>query len=124
MGAQVFNVNARRAASQDRDVLDFQEDDNQTTQMPTDSRRAQFSLQSNAISFDLQTWPEVDYWEVDPAWDGKLFRSAAQAVRPLRRGQIQNHLELPFRVQDGTVCARIVQADGQQIQLQIEMGSA
>ena len=27
---------------------------------------------------------EVDYWEVDPDWDGKVFRSVGQAVRPVR----------------------------------------
>ena len=38
---------------------------------------------------------ELDYWEVDPAWDGEVFRSAAQAVR--RRGaySMPAHLSFP-----------------------------
>ena len=28
------------------------------------------------------------YWDVDPDWDGQVFRSAAQAVRPWRRGAL------------------------------------
>ncbi len=28
---------------------------------------------------------ELDYWEIDPCWDGEVFRSAAQALRPLRK---------------------------------------
>lgn len=37
---------------------------------------------------------KVDFWEVDPAWDGEVFRSAAQAWRP-RHGQIAAALNLP-----------------------------
>ncbi|MCS7011665.1 MAG: site-specific DNA-methyltransferase [Anaerolineales bacterium] len=39
--------------------------------------------------------PELDYWEVDPAWDGRLFRSVAQAWRPWRSPQIPTELTLP-----------------------------
>ena len=38
---------------------------------------------------------EVDYWEVDPSWDGTVFRSAAQAVRPLRKGGVPEEVILP-----------------------------
>lgn len=26
---------------------------------------------------------DIDYWEADPSFDGKVFRSAAQSVRPI-----------------------------------------
>ncbi len=32
--------------------------------------------------------PALAYWDVDPAWDGKVFHSVAQAVRPWRQGDI------------------------------------
>src|SRR5512147_2127715 len=32
----------------------------------------------------LETDLDLDYWEVDPNWDGITFRSAAQAKRPVR----------------------------------------
>lgn len=38
--------------------------------------------------------PDLDYWEVDPAWDGKIFRSAAQAQRPARSGDISRELKV------------------------------
>ncbi|HSJ89686.1 MAG TPA: site-specific DNA-methyltransferase, partial [Anaerolineales bacterium] len=40
----------------------------------------------------LKTKLDLDYWEVDPAWDGKTFRSAVQAKRPARRGGIPHEL--------------------------------
>ena len=42
----------------------------------------------------------LDYWECDPAWDGRLFRSAAQASRPTRSGAIPAALPL-FPAQPG-----------------------
>jgi len=37
---------------------------------------------------------DLDYWEVDPAWDGHTFRSALQAVRPHKKGAIPKELTL------------------------------
>jgi DNA modification methylase len=37
---------------------------------------------------------EIDFWEIDPAWDGQVFRSAAQAWRP-RKGEIAAEVALP-----------------------------
>jgi DNA modification methylase len=31
---------------------------------------------------------ELDYWEIDPEWNGKVFKSAIQVIRPLRNGEI------------------------------------
>ncbi len=33
-------------------------------------------------SVNIKDSLDFDYWEVDPAWDGTIFRSAAQAQRP------------------------------------------
>lgn len=38
---------------------------------------------------------EPIYWECDPNWDGKIFRSYSQAVLPLRSGEICRSLPLP-----------------------------
>jgi len=56
---------------------------------------------------------EVDYWEVDPAWDGITFRSAAQAARPLRNGGIPLEREIKT---GRSVCVRLVTIYGQQYQ--------
>ncbi|HBG74178.1 MAG: hypothetical protein A2X25_03960 [Chloroflexi bacterium GWB2_49_20] len=39
--------------------------------------------------------PDLDYWEMDPDWDGKIFKSAAQQIRPIRNGEIPLFLNYP-----------------------------
>jgi DNA modification methylase len=57
----------------------------------------------------------VDYWEVDPCWDGELFRSAAQGVHPLRDGSVPESLKLPFETK--RVSGRVVDCAGNVEQL-------
>jgi len=64
----------------------------------------------------LNTKLDLDYWEVDPAWDGKLFRSAAQAKRPVRSGELP--LELKIKTGSNT-CIRFVTVKGKRYQLHI-----
>jgi hypothetical protein len=67
-------------------------------------------------SVSLETRVPLDYWEVDPDWDGKMFRSVAQAVRPARSGEILREL----KIQTGrSICIRLVNAKGEQFQLNI-----
>ena len=64
----------------------------------------------------LETKLDLDYWEVDPAWDGKIFKSAAQAKRHARSG------ELPFELKiktGGNVCIRLVTVAGKHYQLNV-----
>lgn len=75
------------------------------------------TLHSSTVSIDLSSAPDLDYWEVDPAWDGVVFRSAAQAVRPRRKGTIPTVLELPAHPTGKPVCARLVSAAGEQYQI-------
>ena len=64
----------------------------------------------------LDTKLDLDYWEVDPAWDGEIFNSAAQAKRPVRSGEIP--LELKVKA-GGKTCIRLVTVKGKQYQLNI-----
>jgi hypothetical protein len=64
----------------------------------------------------LETKLELDFWEVDPAWDGTTFRSAAQAVRPARSGDIPLELKLKS---GRNVCVRIATAKGAMHQLHV-----
>ncbi|HXF84546.1 MAG TPA: site-specific DNA-methyltransferase [Anaerolineales bacterium] len=64
----------------------------------------------------LRTRLDLDYWEVDPDWDGQTFRSAAQAKRPARSEAIP--LELKIKT-GGRVCIRLVTTTGEQYQLNI-----
>ena len=64
----------------------------------------------------LETSVDLDYWEVDPHWDGITFRSAAQATRSLRSAAIPHELNIKA---GGKVCIRLVTAQGQFYQLDI-----
>jgi site-specific DNA-methyltransferase (adenine-specific) len=64
----------------------------------------------------LDTALDLDYWDVDPDWDGVTFRSAAQAKRPVRSGDIP--LELKTNA-GRRICVRLVSAEGTQYQLDI-----
>lgn len=64
----------------------------------------------------LESKLALDYWEVDPDWDGITFKSAAQAVRPARRGDILRELKIKA---GRKVCIRLVTAKGKQYQLHI-----
>ncbi len=63
--------------------------------------------------------PDLDYWELDPAWDGKIFHSAAQAIRPRRAKVIARKIALPEGIPIGELCVRLVRMGGEQIQLVI-----
>ena len=64
----------------------------------------------------LDTTLDVDFWEVDPNWDGKTFRSAAQAQRHVRSGDIP--MELKIKI-GGKVCIRLITVEGKQFELHV-----
>ena len=64
----------------------------------------------------LRTNLDLDYWEVDPDWNGITFKSAVQAARPVRSGTIP----LALKTKIGrAVCIRLVDTQGQQFQLHV-----
>lgn len=67
-------------------------------------------------SICLQTKLDLDYWEVDPSWNGRIFRSIAQARRPVRSGDIPRELKIKA---GSNVCIRLVTAKGEQFQLNV-----
>jgi len=64
----------------------------------------------------LKTKLDLDYWEVDPAWDGIIFKSAAQASRPTRSGEIPHELKIKA---GSNSCIRLVTVKGEQFQLNV-----
>ena len=64
----------------------------------------------------LQTKLDLDYWEVDPSWDGRIFRSAAQARRPVRSAEIPRELKIKA---GNNICIRLVTAKGEQLELHV-----
>jgi DNA modification methylase len=69
------------------------------------------------LRVDESLQDQLDYWEVDPRWDGEIFRSAAQAARPLRKGKIPTELCVPTAGKQMRV--RLVKINGEQVVLNI-----
>jgi len=67
-------------------------------------------------SVTLKTQLDLDFWEVDPDWNGAIFKSAAQATRPVRTGTISHQLKIKT---GSKVCIRLVTAQGEQYQLHV-----
>ena len=71
------------------------------------------------LSLDDELSTRLEYWEIDPDWDGKLFRSAVQIGRPRNKKIIQNIVQLPDLPGERPVCIRWVDVNGERTQLQI-----
>jgi len=67
-------------------------------------------------SINLETKLDLDYWEVDPEWNGHLFKSVAQAKRPTRSGKIPFELKIKA---GRNSCIRLVTTNGEQFQLDV-----
>jgi len=79
---------------------------------PRLSQSTSLFVDGQSVRLQSEDARSIDYWEVDPHWDGKLFRSARQVIRPPRKGSISNHISLPGSNCSYTVCARIVDIHG------------
>jgi len=55
----------------------------------------------------------LDYWEVDPSWDGKVFRSAIQVARPQRNKPIPITVQLPEIVGENPIYVRLAFVSGE-----------
>ena len=64
----------------------------------------------------LETNLDLDYWEVDPDWDGINFKSIVQAKRPVRNGNIPCELKIKA---GSNICIRLVTANGKLYQLHV-----
>ena len=93
----------------------------QTIPQRMDIQHAQLNIHwdGQAVCMDPEILPALDYWEVDPAWDGKIFHSAAQVVRPRKNQPIASVLLSPVFPSVRT-CVRWVTVDGQSYQTIIE----
>jgi hypothetical protein len=60
---------------------------------------------------------QLDYWEIDPDWNGTTFHSAFQACRPIRGGEIPLQIKMPAAA--ANACIRAITIHGEQIQLHV-----
>ena len=72
------------------------------------------SLQGGRVSLPKELISQVDYWEIDPDWNGEVFQSCFQAARPWRKGEIDHTIQIPF--DHKRICLRIVLITGESIQ--------
>jgi len=98
------------------------EGNNFTTSQPFDRPREEsfnlpvFQPSTNNLTLTNPA-PDLDYWEADPAWDGQVFRSVAQAARPRNNQPIGTTLSLPNVPANQPICVRLVSVNGLQTQL-------
>ena len=71
-------------------------------------------LKDGSITLPQELLPRVDYWEIDPDWDGGIFNSQFQAARPWRKGEIAKSIIIP--AETNQICVRIVLINGERIQ--------
>lgn len=76
------------------------------------------ALEVSPSSVSLETPLALDYWEVDPVWDGKTFRSAGQASRPVRSGEIARELKIKT---GRRICVRLMTVEGEQYQAELNV---
>lgn len=77
------------------------------------------TLEGKQISLEEKLLKDVVYWEVDPDWDGQLFKSRHQAILPVRRGDLPASLDIEGEI-GKTVCIRCVKVNGDRIQLTLK----
>ncbi len=92
-----------------------------TAQPATDaSPLSTFNLQLSTSAIAIAPTADLLYWEVDPDWDGQVFKSIVQAVRPVRDGEIAASLPIQEAKPGRKICVRALTAAGEQHQIVLE----
>ncbi|MBT3337006.1 MAG: site-specific DNA-methyltransferase [Anaerolineae bacterium] len=73
-------------------------------------------LEGKRISLEADFLSDIVYWDVDPNWDGQVFKSTDQAVLPVRSGAIPSSLEIKGDF-GKEICIRCVKVSGERIQM-------
>jgi len=77
----------------------------------TESKKIKLHVKNDAVC--LKTSLAVDFWEIDPNFDGKIFKSAAQAQRHTRSGEIPLALKIKL---GRNACVRVTTVEGKEFQ--------
>jgi DNA modification methylase len=105
---------ARNRLAETKAVFSLEHDSNLKVAVSRNAKNIKVHVSANCVRLDAAL--DVDYWEVDPDWDGKMFKSAAQAHRHARSGELP--LELKIKV-GRSLCVRLVTVQGKEFQLNI-----
>lgn len=55
---------------------------------------------------------DIDFWELDSDWDGQVFRSTSQAIRPRKKEAIIDRLTIQSIESNSSIIARVVDIHG------------
>ena len=108
----VYTTRSRLANS--KAIVSFENDSNSKFSLLKNVKNTKIKKTKDTVC--LETALDVDFWEIDPNWDGKLFRSAAQAQRHARSGDIPFEIKIKI---GHKACIRLMTASGKQYQLDI-----
>jgi hypothetical protein len=108
---------ARNRLAEAQTTFSLECDSNFIPNRSSESKKINVHISDDSVR--LETSLEVDFWEVDPNWDGKIFKSAAQATRHTRSGELP--LELKIKIgRSREACIRLVTVQGKEFQLNIQ----
>ena len=68
------------------------------------------------VQLNSEACSNLEYWEVDPSWDGEVFRSAAQVVRRRKEAVVENLVSFPASKRNNPLCVRLVSNTGEMVQ--------
>ena len=111
--ARALHATRRRLAG-GQAVFTLEHDPDSAPEYSPVPRTTKAQLGKNSVV--LESRLDLDYWEADPDWDGITFKSAAQAVRPARSGEIPMELKIKA---GRKVRVRLVTAQGKVYQLHV-----
>ena len=87
---RAIHTTRSRLVSESTLPLELLIDSNSQLSYKSISSKGILTLTDESISFDLNSFPDLVYWEVDPNWNRNIFRSTLQAVVPKKKGTIEN----------------------------------
>jgi DNA modification methylase len=105
---------ARNRLAEAQSVVSIERDSN-LKHAVAESHKIKAHIERDVVRLDTSL--DVDFWEIDPNWDGENFKSAAQAQRHRRGGEIP--LELKIKI-GRKACVRLVTVQGKEFQLNIQ----
>lgn len=105
---------SRKRLANGTQPFSLEHDSNEAFSIAPPTSTTRITLSDHSVA--LETKLGVDYWEVDPNWDGETFKSAAQASRPNRSGEVSRELKIKI---GRRVCVRFVTAQGRCYQLHV-----
>ena len=97
-----------------KSVFSFERDLAIKNEVANKSKKIKVKIAGDMVQ--IKTSLHVDFWEIDSDWDGKTFKSIAQAQRHVRSGVIPMQLKIKI---GGKVCIRLITIEGKQFQLHV-----